>query len=48
MLKTVGNPAAGIPMAPGAVEILCFGPNDYISGYAASATTVYIIPGQGL
>jgi hypothetical protein len=45
---TAGSPAAGIPMVPGAVEILRFGPNDYISGYAANAATVYVTPGMGL
>jgi len=45
---TAGNPAAGIPIAPKTVEILRFAPGSYFSGKAASATTVYITPGQGL
>ena len=43
-----GNPAPGIPMLPGAVEILRFGPESYFSGVAASAQTIYITPGQGI
>ena len=43
-----GNPAPGIPLLPGAVEILRFGPESYFSGVAASAQTVYITPGQGI
>ena len=43
-----GNPGAGIPLLPGAVEILRFGPDAYFSGLAASAQTVYITPGQGI
>jgi hypothetical protein len=43
-----GNPAAGIPLLPGAVEILRFGSESYFSALAASPTTVYITPGQGL
>lgn len=45
---TAGNPAAGIPLVPGAVEILRFPVGSYFSGYAAAATTLYITPGQGL
>jgi hypothetical protein len=45
---TAGSPAAGLPLVPGAVEVLRFGANDYVSGYAASAATVYITPGIGL
>lgn len=45
---TAGNPAAGIPLVPGAVEVLRFGPNTYFSGYAANNTTIYITPGLGL
>ena len=45
---TSGNPAAGIPLLPGAVEILRFGPESYFSGVAASAQTIYITPGQGI
>ena len=43
-----GNPAPGIPLLPGAVEILRFGPESYFSGVAASAQTIYISPGQGI
>lgn len=45
---TSGNPAAGIPLLPGAVEILRFGPESYFSALAASSTTIYITPGQGV
>jgi hypothetical protein len=43
-----GNPAAGIPLLPGAVEILRFSDTSYFSGLAASAQTLYITPGQGI
>jgi hypothetical protein len=43
-----GNPAAGIPLLPGAVEILRFSATSYFSGLAASAQTLYITPGQGI
>lgn len=43
-----GVPAAGIPMVPGAVEILRFSSTAYFSGYSAAAATVYITPGEGL
>jgi hypothetical protein len=43
-----GNPAPGVPLLPGAVEILRFGAEAYFSGVAASAQTVYITPGQGI
>ena len=43
-----GNPAAGIPLLPGAVEILRFSYTSYFSGLAASAQTLYITPGQGI
>jgi hypothetical protein len=45
---TAGSPAAGIPLVPGAVEILRFPLGSYFSGLAASATTLYITPGEGL
>jgi hypothetical protein len=45
---SAGNPAAGVPLVAGAVEILRFAPGAYFSGYAASAQTLYITPGQGL
>ena len=43
-----GNPGAGIPLLPGAVEILRFSAEAYFSGLAASAQTLYITPGQGI
>lgn len=43
-----GNPAPGIPLLPGAVEIIRIAPEVYFSGAASGATTVYITPGQGL
>lgn len=45
---TAGNPAAGIPMVAGAVEILRFQADAFFSGLASEATTVYITPGTGL
>jgi len=43
-----GTPGTGIPLVPGAVEILRFGPESYFSALAASSTTIYITPGQGI
>lgn len=43
-----GNPGAGLPLLPGAVEIVRFGADSYFSGLAASAQTIYITPGQGI
>lgn len=43
-----GTPAAGIPLLPGAVEILRFSADAYFSGLSASAQTLYITPGQGI
>lgn len=45
---TAGNPAAGIPLVPGAVEILRFGAEAFFSGLASAANTVYVTPGEGL
>lgn len=45
---TAGNPANGIALPAGAVEIMRFPANSYFSGYAASASTVYVMPGEGL
>ena len=45
---TAGNPAAGIPLVAGAVEVLRFSSGMYFSAVAAAATTVYITPGEGL
>jgi hypothetical protein len=43
-----GNPAPGVPILPGAVEILRFNTEAFFSGIAASAQTIYITPGQGM
>lgn len=43
-----GNPSPAIVLAPGAVEILRFNRTVYFSGAAAAASTVYIVPGEGL
>ena len=45
---TSGTPAAGIPLVPGAVEIFSFDIDTYFSALAASNTTLYITPGDGL
>ena len=45
---TAGNPAAGIPLVAGAVEVLRFPSGWYFSGVAGAASTVYITPGEGL
>jgi len=45
---TAGNPSSAVPLLPGAVEILRFAPELFFSGFAASAATVYMTPGQGL
>jgi hypothetical protein len=45
---TAGNPAAGIPLVAGAVEVLRFPAGWYFSGAASGATTVYLTPGEGL
>jgi len=45
---TSGSPAAGIPLVPGAVEIFSFDVDTYFSALAASNTTIYITPGDGL
>lgn len=45
---TAGSPAAGIPLVPGAVEVLRFPLGSHFSGVAAAATTLYITPGEGL
>lgn len=37
-----------IPLAPGSVEVLRFGPTTFFSGFAASAATLYMTPGQGV
>jgi hypothetical protein len=43
-----GTPSDAIVLVPGAVEILRFNRDTFFSGLAASATTVYVTPGQGL
>lgn len=45
---TAGNPAAGIPLVAGAVEVLRFPAGSFFSGAASGATTVYLTPGEGL
>ena len=45
---TAGNPAAGIPLVAGAVEVLRFPAGSFFSGVAGAATTVYLTPGEGL
>ena len=45
---TAGSPATGIPLLPGAVEILRFPAGSFFSGAASGATTVYLTPGEGL
>lgn len=46
--SVAGTPSYGVPLLPGAVEILRFPIGSFFSGLAASASTVYITPGQGL
>jgi hypothetical protein len=43
-----GTPSNAIVLVPGAVEVLRFNINTFFSGLAASATTVYVTPGQGI
>jgi hypothetical protein len=43
-----GVPAAGVPLVPGAVEIIRFPIGSYFSGLASAATTVYMTPGEGI
>lgn len=45
---TAGNPATGVPLVAGAVEVLRFPAGWYFSGVAGASTTVYITPGEGL
>ena len=45
---TSGNPAAGIPLLPGAVEILRFSGDVFFSGAASADTTIYLTQGEGL
>lgn len=43
-----GNPSPAIVLVPGAVEVLRFNKDTFFSGLASAATTVYVVPGQGL
>lgn len=43
-----GTPADGIPLLPGAIEIMRFPAGSWFSGVAAAASTVYLTPGEGL
>jgi hypothetical protein len=43
-----GTPSAAIVLAPGAVEVLRFGRESFFSGLASSASTVYIVQGEGI
>ena len=43
-----GAPAAGLPILPGAIEVLRFTPGIFFSAFATGASTVFITPGQGL
>ena len=45
---TAGNPASGIPLVAGAVEVLRFPAGSFFSGAASGATTLYLTPGEGL
>lgn len=45
---TAGNPAAGIPLVAGAVEVLRFPAGSFFSGASSAPTTVYLTPGEGL
>lgn len=45
---TAGNPAAGIPLVAGAVEVMRFPVGSFFSGGASGTTTVYLTPGEGL
>jgi hypothetical protein len=43
-----GSPALSVVLLPGAIEILRFGRNSFFSGLAAVASSVYIVPGEGI
>jgi hypothetical protein len=43
-----GTPSSAIVLVPGAVEVLRFGRESFFSGLAAAASTVYIVPGEGM
>ena len=43
-----GTPAFTLVLVPGAVEIVRFANDSFFAAFAASASDVYITPGQGL
>lgn len=43
-----GTSANGIPIVPGAVEVISFPAQSFFSGISSAATTLYITPGIGL
>ena len=43
-----GTPSSAIVLLPGAVEVLRFGRESFFSGLASSASTVYIVQGEGM
>ena len=43
-----GAPAAGLPLLPGAIEVIRLAPGTFLSAFASGATTIFITPGQGL
>jgi len=43
-----GNPSPAIVLLAGAVEILRFARTSYFSGLASSASTLYIVQGEGI
>ena len=43
-----GTPSAAIVLIPGAVEVLRFQRESFFSGLASSASTVYIVQGEGM
>jgi len=43
-----GDPSPAIVLVPGAVEVLRFTIEAYFSGLATSASTVYIVQGEGM
>jgi hypothetical protein len=43
-----GTPSAAIVLVPGAVEVLRFQRESFFSGLASSASTVYIVQGEGM
>ena len=45
---TVGSPTRTIVLVPGAVEVLRFVNNAFVTATASSASDVFIVPGQGL